>query len=281
MYKILLLLLMTSLLSAKIYDGVAIVVENKAITLLDMEKTMIKTHLDVKQVSELLIRKKLEALEIKKRDITVTSEEVYDDIHKLAQTNHMSVSAFYDAVRESNGLSSSELKEKIKEKLLHEKLFQAIAMSALSEPNDEEIKEYFKFHKKEFTHPSSFDVTIYTAANREELETKVHNPMFYSPSITSQQQLLEYNRLSPQLAAILSKTKIDTFTPVLPNGHGGFMSFYINSVKTAKEINLETIRPQIINAIMMKKREQVLTDYFDRLRDNADIKIIRMPEVQE
>ncbi|WP_297482388.1 peptidylprolyl isomerase [Sulfurimonas sp.] len=278
MYKILLLLLMTSLLSAKIYDGVAIVVEDKAITLLDMQKAMTQTHLDAKKVSELLIRKKLEALEIKKRKITVTSDEVYADIKRLAERNHLSVGEFYDAVRNSNGLSSSALQKKIKEKLLHEKLFQAIAMSSLSEPSDDEIAEYFKFHKKELEHPSSFDVTIYTSKSREELETKVHNLMFYSPSVTSHEQVLEYNHISPELASLLSKTKVDTFTPVLPNGQGGFMSFYIKSVKMAKDMDLESIKPQIINAIMSKKREEVLTEYFARLRDNADIRIIRMPK---
>ena len=278
MYKILLLLLMTSLLSAKIYDGVAIVVDDKAITLLDIEKEMAQMHLSAKKASELLIRKELEAIEIKKRDITVTSEDVYADIKRLAEQNHMNVGEFYDAVRNSNGLSSSELKKQIKERLLHEKLFQAIAMSALSEPSDSEIKEYFKFHKKEFEHPMSFDVIIYSSKNRAELETKVHKPMFYSKNITSKEQVLDYNRISPQLAGLLSRTKVDSFTPVVPDGQGGFMSFYINSVKMAKNINLESIRPQIINAIMMKKREQVLTDYFARLRNNANINIIRMPE---
>lgn len=279
MYKILLpILFLASLLSANIYDGVAIVVEDKAITLLDMQKVMQETHLDAKKVAKLLIRKKLEKLEIKKRNITVSSDEIYADIKKLAERNNMSVGQFYDAIRESNGLSSSELKKKIKEKLLHEKLFQAIAMSSISEPSSDEIDEYFKFHKKEFEHPSIFDVTIYSDKNRAELETKVDNPMFYSPSISSQKQLLKYNRISPNLAQILSRTKIGTFTPVLPNGHGEFISFYINSIIMEKNINIETIKPQIINAILSKKREEVLTEYFARLRDNANVNIIRMPE---
>lgn len=279
MYKILLpILFLASLLSANIYDGVAIVVEDKAITLLDMQKVMQETHLDAKKVAKLLIRKKLEKLEIKKRNITVSSDEIYADIKKLAERNNMSVGQFYDAIRESNGLSSSELKNKIKEKLLHEKLFQAIAMSSISEPSSDEIDEYFKFHKKEFEHPSIFDVTIYSDKNRAELETKVDNPMFYSPSISSQKQLLKYNHISPNLAQILSRTKIGTFTPVLPNGHGEFISFYINSIIMEKNINIETIKPQIINAILSKKREEVLTEYFARLRDNANVNIIRMPE---
>jgi len=278
MYKILFLLLFTSLLSAKIYDGVAVVVEDKAITLLDIEKAMQETHLDAKKVTNLLIRKKLEEIEIKKRNISVSSSEVYADIKQMAARNHLSVSEFYDAVRESNGLSSSELKKKIREKLLTQKLYQTIAMSSISEPSDDEIAEYFKFHKKELEHPSAFDVIIYTAKSKEELATKVNNPMFYSPSITTQEQRLEYNRMSPELASLLSKTKVDTFTPILPDGKGGFMSFYIKSVVLAKDTDLESIKPQIINAIIAKKREEVLSDYFARLRDNSDINVIRMPE---
>jgi parvulin-like peptidyl-prolyl isomerase len=266
------------MLNAAIYDGVAVVVEDKAITLLDVEKAMQEMHLDAKQVTDALIRKKLEEIEIEKRNISVTSAEVYDDIKKIAQRNHLSISEFYDAVREANGLTSSALKEKIKEKLLSQKLYQAIAMTSMSEPSDEEVQEFFKLHKNELEHPSSFDVIIYNATEKALLEEKVHNPMFYSPQLSSNEQTLEYNKISPELASLLSKTPPDTFTPVLPNGKGGFMSFYVKSVTGAQDEDIESVRPQIINAIMGQKREQILSDYFARLRDNADINIIRMPE---
>lgn len=278
MYKILLTLLLGTLLNAAVYDGVAIVVEDKAITLLDIDKTMAQTHLDAKKVSDILIRKKLEDIEIEKRNITVSSSDVFDDIQKMAQRNKLSVSEFYDAVRESNGLSSEALKKKIKEKLLSQKLYQAIAMSSMSEPSDEEVQEFYKLHKKELEHPSSFNVIIYNATDKALLEEKVHNPMFYSPQLSSDEQTLKYNKISPELASLLSKTPLDTFTAVLPNGKGGFMSFYVKSIVHAKDEPLDAVRPQIINAIMGQKREQILSDYFARLRDNADINIIRMPK---
>ncbi|WP_457743295.1 peptidylprolyl isomerase [Sulfurimonas sp.] len=278
MYKILLALLLATMLNAAIYDGVAIVVEDKAITLLDIEKAMQETKQDAKQVSEMLIRKKLEEIEIKKRHISVSNSEVYEDIKKMAQRNHLSVGEFYDAVRESNGLSSSELKEKIKQKLLSQKLYSTIAMSSVSEPSDDEIAEFYKFHKDELTHPSSFDVTIYTANDKAILDTKVHNPMFYTPQISSHDETLDYNSISPELASLLAKTKIDHFTPVIPNGKGGFISFYLKSMTLAKEEDLQKIKPQIINIIMGQKREQVISNYFARLRDNADVNIIRMPK---
>ena len=278
MYKLLLTLMLVTFVNADVYDGVAVVVEDKAITLLDIQKEMDSEHLDAKKASDILIRKKLEELEIIQRNISVSSAEVYDDIKKMAEVNHMTISQLYDAVRESNGLSSSELKEKIRQKLLSQKLYAAIAMSSLSEPSDDEIKEYYELHKDKFNHPESFSVIIYSAKDKSRLEEKIDNLMFYAPDISTQEQVLFYNKISPQIASILQKTPQDHFTPIIPNGKGGFMSFYIKSVKKTKEGNLESIKPQIINAIMADKREAVLSDYFARLRDNADINIIRMPK---
>ncbi|ADN10073.1 peptidylprolyl isomerase [Sulfurimonas autotrophica] len=278
MVKLLLVLMLFAFVNADVYDGVAVVVEDKAITLLDIQKEMQAEHLDAKKASDILIRKKLEELEIAKRNISVSSAEVYDDIKKMAEANGLTISQLYDAIREQNGLNSEEFKEKIKQKLLSQKLYAAIAMSSLSEPNDEEIKEYYKLHTDKFNHPESFSVIIYSAKDKSRLKEKTDNPMFYAPDISTQEQVLFYNKISPKLANILQKTPQDHFTPILSDGKGGFMSFYIKSVAKSKETDLKSLKPQIMNAIMADKREAVLSDYFARLRDNADINIIRLPK---
>ena len=278
MIKLILGLLVAATLSAKVYDGVAIVVEDNAITLLDVQKEMQKAHVDAKKAADILIRQKLEMIETQKRNISVTSSEVYADIRKMAQQNNMSVSQFYDAVRESNGLTSEDLKETIRKKLLSQKLYNAIAMSSIEEPTESEIEDYYALHKEQFMHPKSFDVVIYESHNRELLQEKVDNPMFYSPEISSNEQKLFFNHISPDLAKLLLSTKTGHFTPVVSNAKGGFMSFYIKSVEAVEGSTVASSKAQIINAIMAKKREAVLSDYFARLRDNADINIIRMPQ---
>jgi len=278
MYKLFLLLLVTNLLNATVYDGVAIVVKNKAITLLELKKAMKETHTDAKTASMALIRQKLEAIEIEKRKISVTNGEVYDDIKKMASRNNMDINDFYEAVRESNGMSSTQFKAKMKQKLLTQKLYSSIAYTALDEPTDDEISEYFKLHKEDYKHPSEFTVIIYQSANRSRLQEKVDNPMFYSPDIQSNEQTLPYARISPELAKLLEKTELNHFTPIVPDGKKGFMSFYIKSVTSAKDAGLESVRNQIINSIMAEKREAVLSNYFGRLRQNTDIKTIRMPD---
>jgi len=278
MYKSLLVLLLATLLNAEVYDGVAIVVKDKAITLLDIKNEMKMEKVNAKQAADILIRQKLEKVEIDNRKIKVTNSEVYDDIKKMAARNNMNISDFYDAVRNSNGMSSTELKEKVKQKLLSQKLYQAIAYSSLSEPSDLEIQEYYKLHKKSFKHPAAFTVIIYDAKDKEKLQTKVDNPMFYSPEITSNEQVLPYDKISPELASLLERTELNHFTNVIPNGKGGFMSFYIKAITSAKESGIESVRNQIVNAMMAQQREQVLGDYFAKLRNNTDINVIREVE---
>ncbi len=275
MYKILFSLLLSAFLQAEVYDGVAIVVKDKAITLLDIKNEMKNAHIDAKKAADILIRQKLEKIEIEDRKITVSSSEVYDDIKKMASRNNMNISDFYDAVRDSNGLSSTELKEKIKQKLLTQKLYQAIAYSSLSAPSQEAIQEYYELHKDNYEHPASFTVIIYDSKDRTALQTKVDNPMFYSPDIQTNEQVLPYSKISPELAQLLEKTPVSSFTKVIPNGKGGFMSFYVKEVASIKEGGVDSVRTQIINSIMAEQREEVLSNYFARLKNNADINVIR------
>ena len=89
---------------------------------------------------------------------------------------------------------------------------------------------------------------------------------------------MPYDRISPELASLLEHTALNSFTQIVPDGKGGFMSFYLKEISSAKERGLDSVRNQIMNMIMADKREQVLGDYFARLRYNTEIKILRMPE---
>ena len=278
MYKIILAIVLALTLNAEIIDGVAIVVKGKAITLYDIKKEMQLSHIDAKKASDILVRKALEDTEIQERGVEVSSNDVYEDIKKTAKRNGMSVSTFYEAVRNNNGLSSSELKKKIREKLLSQKLYASIAYSSMQPPSETEIKEYFELHKNKFSHPSSFTAIIYSSSNRGRLAEKINNPMLYAPDIQTQEQVLPFDKIAPELASILEKTPLNSFTTIIPNGQNGFISFYIKNIKKNQNPILDDFKHQIINTVMTEKREQVLGDYFAKLRNNADIKNIRTVE---
>lgn len=278
MYKILLTLVCAAALNAALVDGVAIVVKGSPITLYDIKKEMKEAKINADQASEMLIRKKLEELEIKDRGITVSDSDVYRDIKNAATRNNLSVNEFYEAIRNSNGLTSAEVKNSIRKKLLAQKLYNAIAYTKMSEPTEDEVKEYYDLHKDSFVHPTSFSVVIYESKDRDALEQKRTNPMFYSADISSNEEVLPFNKLSPDLANLLEHTKANSFTPIAPNGQGGFITFYLKESTFSKDAAFDSVKHLVVNHLMELKREQVLTDYFSRLRHNAEIKTIRMPK---
>ncbi len=275
MYKILISIALAMSLNAQMVAGIAIVVKDRAITLADIQKEMYSANLTKEMAISALVRQKLEEAEVKERKITVSSGEVYDDIKATAKRNGMSVNDFYEAALNARGITSTEVKKKVKQKLLSTKLYSAVAYAKVTQPTDAQLQEYYELHKANFSHPSSFNVTIYQTDNKQALEAKVASPMFYSPSIQENEQVLPYDRISPELAGLLSRTSLHTFTPIIPDGKGGHMSFYIKEIETATDAGFENMKGQIATAWMAEKREGVLSEYFARLKDNADIQVLR------
>jgi peptidyl-prolyl cis-trans isomerase SurA len=275
MYKILLPLLFSTFLCGEPLNGVSVMVKGDIITLHDIKEEMRISNVSAAAATDILIRKKLETAEIDERKISVSSAEVYDDIKKMAVANKMSIDELYEAVRNSNGFSSTEFKEKTKEKLISQKLYSAIAYSSIDIPKDDEIKEYYELYKKDFSRPSAFKVTIYGSQNRDALEKKITTPMYNSGEIKVNEQILPYDKISPELAKILQNTKDGSFTPIIKEPNGSFVSFFLQETQNRKESDYESSKNEIINLIMEKKREQVLSDYFARLKGNAEIKTIR------
>ncbi len=277
MGKIILFLMLFVGLYAQVVDGIAVIVKGQAITIYDIQQEMKKAKVDAKKATSILVRKKLEDIEIKKRGISVSSTEVYSEIKKMAEKNNLTLNQFYDAIRSSRGITSDELKKTIKRRILNQKLHAAIAYSHISPPTEDEMKDYFNLHKSEFKNPSSFEVILYHSNNRQRLQQKINNPMLYAPDIQTSEQTLPYNKINPKLAQILKDTKPNTFTPIVQNADGQFMSFYLKDIKTQQEVTFESVKNQMANAIMDAKREQTLSDYFARLQQSADITVLRMP----
>lgn len=276
MFKYLSPLIITTFLSAQMIDGVAILVKKEPITLYDIQAQQQASNAPLNKVVDTLIRKKLESQEIKERHLSVNAEEVLEDLRKMASQNHMTLSQLYDAMLKVRGLSESALKAKIKEKILNQKLYSAIAFSKMNPPSETDEQEYYALHKDDFSFSENFTVVIYSSASQEKLQQKIDNPMFYSPEVRSESKVLNYAKLNPRLAKLLTTTPVDKFTPIIPSPNHIFMSFFIQEKSKQETLPFEKVRAQVNAALMQERRQQVLNDYFMRLRMNADIETIRL-----
>ncbi len=269
-------LLLTSLWSATV-GGVAVLVKDSPITLYEVQQEMKQSGTSSQQSADTLIRKKLEQLEATEKKITVSSAEVQEEMERMAKQNNLSTEKFLDAMQSSRGLSQSDLKSKIEESLRGQKLYNTIAFSKMAQPTAQEEAEYYQLHFDEFSRPESYYVTTYIATSSEALQTKIEDPMRNIAGVNEKEEKIPSASINPQLAQILNKIEIGKFGPILPNGQNSFMSFYMKDKPNLITESLDSVRPQISNAIMGEKRNQVLNDYFTRLRLSADIKVVRLP----
>ena len=264
-------------LQAALIDGIAILVKEEPITLYDIEQKMNEEHLSQAQAVDALIREKLEAQEIKQRELVVTPGEVQERIAQIAQQNNLSTSQLYDAVWSTQHLTREAFETKLKKTMLTQKLYGAVAMANMEEPDEDQMHEYYRLHADKFSHPETFNVTVYHAPAQGELQRKMDNPMLNLPEVTTQEASLPYARIEPGLVNLLNKTKDGTFTPILPDPKGGYVAFFVRNRSMPVMQPFEQVKMQVQDEMMADKREQTLKDYFDRARLNADINIIRLP----
>lgn len=269
-------LLATFLWSAPI-GGVAVLVKNSPITLYEVSQEMKQSGTNATQSTDTLIRKKLEQLEAEEKKITVTTAEINEELNRMASQNNLSMEQFLNAMQNVRGLSEKDLKAKVEETIKGQKLYSAIAFSKMGQPSAEEEAEYYQLHLNDFSRPESFDVTTYFSASQETLAAQIADPMRHMEAIQTKEENIPFGKINPQLAQILNKTPNGSFSPILPNGKNGFMSFYMRDKQNVITESLDSVRPQIANAIIGEKRNQVLNDYFTKLRLSADIKVLRLP----
>ncbi len=279
MNKIFLLLSLTPLLFADIIGGIAVTIDDETISLYEIKQEQEISKQSIKKTVDQLIRTKLEQIEAKKRNISISNQEVLDDLKKMAGQNNMTLTQFYEAMSSARHLSESQTKSKTREKLLKQKLFNAVAMSQMQEPTDEEVQEYYKLHLKEYQLPNSIDTVVYSSQNQDALKQKISNPMMNIPEVQTQNTSIETARVNPTLSQVLVNTEDGQFTPVLPQGgSNGYISFYILKKNDITTPELEVIRTQVEDKLMQDNRDHILNEHFQRMRVNADIKVLRLPE---
>jgi len=278
MKKIFLTSLVTlGILSAGIINGVSVIVNNTPITLYEIQELSTQQGISQNDAMNLLVRKKLEEYEAEQRKIEISDTELQDEISTLARRNRMSVMEFKDAIRTSRGISSEQLKKQLNRQLLQKKLYSSITYSKMKMPDENEISDYYRINKDEFSVASSYDVVQYKASDPKILQSVASNPLMNPQGVSRQNMTLNTQGLSPDFVKLLHNTKEQTFSSIVPDKDAGYALYYVQAKNNLQLAPIEKVKNSIINSIMEEKRERTLKNYFQKLRVTADIKILREP----
>ena len=147
--RILIFLLTTVWLNAGLVNAVAVVVNDTAITMYDIDKIMGQQNLSQNQAVSKLIDNILYEQEIKKLGLVVSDMDLITYIKNLALSNNMSVEDFKVAIQKQEQ-SYDIFLNKIKQQILKQKLVSKIAGGKLKIANDEDVKMYYENNIQQF-----------------------------------------------------------------------------------------------------------------------------------
>ena len=267
MKKIIFCLVLIFLLHAEVVDKIVATVNNIPITSYEVKKVSENLNISHDKALQILLDQKLIQSEIKRRGIEVDDFEIENALEKVAKQNGLSLFEFKNILMQKG--QYKQFRNKIKDDLLKEKLFDEIVQTKLK-ITPEEIKNYYENHKDEFKVFKNIQVTKYRANNKQILNKVKKNPLA-NANVKTETAVYDYNELPLGLLFLFKQTKVGDFTPVINDGLN-YSMYYIARKDGNNYIPFDKVKNVIANKLAAEKREIILKDYFNKLKNKAYIR---------
>jgi peptidyl-prolyl cis-trans isomerase SurA len=256
-------------LNAKIVDRIIASVEGIPITSYELKNFEKESNLSKNKALNILIDEKLIESEAKKRGISIDDFEVEEEMEKLAKQNGMDLFQFKNILMQRGEFE--KLKKKIKDNLLKRKLFRDIVQTKLKITEDD-LKDYYKTHKDEFRVFDSIQVIKYSANNPEILKEIRKNPLMNSAVVSSKRLILNSDNMPLGMVFLFKNLKEGDYSPIINEGIN-YSMFYVVKKEGEKILPFDRVKNLIYSKLIEKKQEMILKNYFERLKNRADIEI--------
>lgn len=261
-------------LASQMVNGIVAVVENEPITLFEINKVKEQLKISNQKAFDLLIKDRLEQAQIKNLAISTTAFEINQKIEQIAKQNGLTMSQFRDEIELKQGIKFSDFKKDIERSILQEKLYKNIFSEIGKNLNEDNARAFFQANKGEFSTFKSIDVTLFKASSQNAAKAQIAAGNKAISGVKAENLHFEYNNINPRIAGILAATPVGSFTQILKSPDS-FDTFYIRA-KTGSQIpNFEDVKEQIFSILYSMEQEKIATDYFEKLRAKANIKILR------
>ena len=263
----------------------------------DPEKEQQMLYRDRSDVVEKLVDQKIIDQEIKRYKITVSDQDIDNDIERIKASKLWTDEDFRKAL-EYEGMTIESYREKLKGQALRARLLNTVVRANIV-ITEEDIASYYasniekyqgelKYHLRNIIMRVLEDAG--TEGKRSVLE-KMENikaalengasfeslARQYSESVLAKNGgdlgILPYKDFSSQLKQALEGLSIGQHTGVLDTDQG-FQIFYIENILTENEILLEEAYSEIESTLYKELSEKAFTDWLNTLRETSHIKII-------
>ena len=305
----------TSASGDEIVERIVAVVNNDIITYLEVQEAMSPYEAQIKAVGydpekeqqmlyrvrsdvvEKLVDQKIIDQEIKRYKITVSDQEIDNDIERIKENKLWTDEEFRKAL-EYEGITIEFYREKLKKQALRARLINKVVranivitkedVAAYYTNNIEKYQGELKYHLRNIIMRVPGDAG--TDGKRSVLE-KMENieaaledgasfeslARQYSESVLAKNGgdlgVLAYKDFSSQLKEALEGLAIGEHTGVLDTDQG-YQIFYIENILNENEIPLEEVYSQVESTLYEELSEKAFIDWLKDLRETSHIKII-------
>ena len=264
-----------SIAAPSLVNGVAFFVNGEPVTLMEVYRLQQREKLPQDAVVDRLINERLHENEIKKRRISVNEIEIDDEIARIAKQNKTTPDAVKKYV-ESNKGSWNLYREDIKKELLKRKLYQSITQESLRMVDERELREYYNANQREFLLPQSIDVVKFYSKDNVALEKLIQSGgKTILSGVKQENEVLQTAALNPQVALTFVQGKVGGVTPIFPI-ENDYVTFLIKAKNNPVLLPYESAKNIAMQKIMQQKENYVIYEYFEKLRSNAKVNIVRL-----
>lgn len=258
--------------NAEVVNSVIAVVENEPITNYELAQVKKERRVSDAEALEVLINSKIKTAEIKKRGIMVNSYEIDQRIAAIAAQNNMSVEALHAAAAK-DGISKAKFREDVKKSLQEEKLYGAFENEIRKSVTPENVRQFYNQNLSLFTTFDSVTLTRFIAKSADRLNAVLKNPNARPSGVHVQKGTLKNSQMDEGLRYIITNVAQGEFSPVIPTANG-YETFYVNSKSSVQTADFESVQEKAIEAYVLSKRQQMLKEFNERLRSNANVRIV-------
>jgi len=263
------LLALTSLISAKMVDGIALIVEGEAVTIAEIQAVQTQMQISKEQAIDLLIQDRLQKVAMK--DIAIPEADIDKKIAQIALKNNLSIPKM-QKILHAQGTSWIQYRHSIRDSLRKSKFYQEVIASSTPNPTNDELKLFYKNHKKEFTLPEHINMIEYSANSKKNMNAflKTHKTSY----VSSKSVHKNTKETDATLLSMLLTTPNGGYTKSI-NAGDRYVVYKIVSKQGNTSMSFKAAKNMVTQAWEQAQQVQSLKDYFQKLRTRADVQIIR------
>lgn len=257
----------------KIVGGIAIKVNGDPITIHEILDLSAKQHIPKAKAQAILIAQRLKTQEIKRLNISIDDTHLEQEIESIASHNNLSYQQFIQALRQQ-GMDIDTYKQKLKEDMQTRELMRNILLSS-NTSSEASMRAYYDKHKSEFISATQVQTMRYSAKDPKLLERAIANPSVSISGVEKTPEKLTLSMLNPQIAQMFSSLQTGEFSPILDAGNGSYVAFIVQEKIGENTMSFEEAKSIIAQKFAQEHQEQILDEYFEKIRQKSHIEHIR------